>query len=246
MIKTFRSQWIFFNAAGLVLGFLSFALVTPIAELFRPAVLNEAMGSEGFTFFQTLEELKEAVGPHYETAYRYGLSMHLVMYPLFAIILGSAQALALRNAIPNVWPWIGSTVLGFLVILSGEFIQRHIIIGPVPGPVEPLMIALASPMLAGLFQWLYLRSKNYPSAKWLGFWAGGLLLGIITAIAILIVTGWLFGDAIRYLETNIPKLSLGLELSIIGGTTGAVAGWLSSRPLMAALGIPGTAEKQDI
>ncbi len=241
MVKSFRSRWTLFNSAGFVLGFLSFGLVSAIAGLFKPEAVAQAL-EEGFNFFQTVEELREAVGPHYEIAYRYVLIQHLVMYPVFGAILGSAQAIALRKTIPNIWAWIGVSALGYLMIISGELIQPHIIIGPVPGPVEPILITLAAPVLAGIFQWLYLRKINYPSAKWLGFWIGGLVLGIIVAIAVLMGIGRLFGDAIQFMETNIPKLALGLELSILGGTAGAVAGWISSRALQANLGIP---NKQD-
>lgn len=238
MGMTFRSKWIISNSIGFVLGFLSFGLVTAIAGLFRPEALTQTLGNEGFNFFQTVEELRQAVGPHYELAYRYVLTLHLVMYPLFGTILGSAQALALRKVIPSVWTWIGVSALGYITILGGELIKRHIVIGPVPGPVEPILIALAAPMLAGLFQWFYLRKKNYPSARWLGFWVAGLMLGIIVAIAILMGIGQLFGDAIRYLETNMPKLAIGIELGILGGTVGAVAGWISSQSLRASLDIP--------
>ncbi len=236
MIKTFRSRWTVSNSAGFVFGFLSFGIVSAMATLFKPEVLPD-----DFQFYQTVEELREAVGPHYEIAYRYGLIQHVVMYPVFGAILGSAQAIALRKAILSVWAWIGVSALGYLTIIGGELIKSHIIIGPVPGPVEPILVALAAPVLAGLFQWLYLRKTNCPSAKWLGFWIGGLLLGIIVAIAVLMGIGRLFGDAIQYLETNIPKLALGLELSIFGGTVGAAAGWISSRTLQASLGVP---EKQ--
>ncbi len=238
MLKTFRSRWTLFNSAGFVLGFLSFGLVTAIAGLFKPEALIQVLGDDGLNFFQTVEELREATGPHYETAYRYGLIQHLVMYPLFGAIFGSAQAFALHKYIPGVWKWIGVSALGYVTIIVGELIKRHIIIGPVPGPVEPILIALAAPALAGLFQWLYLRKINYPSAKWLGLWIGGLVLGIVVAVAVLMGVGWLFGDAIRYLENNIPRLALGLELGIFGGTVGAVAGWISSRTLQASLEIP--------
>lgn len=237
MLKTFRSRWTLFNSAGFVLGFLSFGLVTAIAGMFKPEALAQVLGGEGLNFFETVEELQDAVGPHYEIAYWYALIQHLVMYPLFGVILGSAQGVALRKYIPSMWTWIGVSALGYLTIISGELIKRHIIIGPVPGPVEPILIALAAPALAGLFQWLYLRRTNHPSARWLGFWIGGLILGIIVAIALLMGVGWLFGEAIRYLETNIPKLALGLELSILGGTVGAVSGWISGRALQHSLGI---------
>ncbi len=237
MLKSFRSRWSLFNSVGFVFGFLSFGLVSAIAGLFRPEALTQVLGSEGLSFFQTVEELREAVGPHYEVAYWYALIQHLVMYPLFGVILGSAQALVLHKSIPSVWAWIGVSALGFVTIISGELIKRHIIIGPVAGPVEPILIALAAPVLAGLYQWLYLRKANKPSPKWLGFWTGGLVLGIIAAVAVLMGIGMLFGDAIQFLETNIPKLALGLELSILGATVGAVAGWISGRALQSGLGI---------
>ena len=237
MLKTFRSRWTLFNSAGFVMGFLSFGLVSSIAGLFRPEAVAQVL-EEGFNFFQTVEELREAVGPHYEIAYRHVLIQHLVMYPVFGAILGSAQAIVLRKTIPSIWAWIGVSALGYLTILSGELIKPHVIIGPVPGPVEPILIVLAAPVLAGIFQWLYLRKINYPSARWLGFWAGGLVLGIIVAIAVLMGIGRLLGDAIQFLETNTPKLALGIELGIFGTIVGAAAGWISSRSLQTSLGIP--------
>lgn len=238
MNKTFRNHWALFNSAGFILGFLSFGLVSAVAGLIRPEEVAQVLGDGGFNFFQTVEELREAVAPHYESVYRYVLIQHLIMFPLFGAILGSAQAIALRKAILSVWAWIGISALGYLAIIGGELIKPHIIIGPIPGPVEPLLIALAAPVLAGLFQWFYLRKTNHPSTKWLGLWIGGLVMGIIVAVVILIGIGMLFGDAIQYLEANIPKLALGLELGIFGGTVGAVAGWISGRALQTSLGIP--------
>lgn len=229
MIKTFRSRWAVSNSAGFVLGFLSFGLVGAMAALFKPEALPD-----GFQFYQSVDDIPEGI---YEIGYRYGLITHLVMYPVFGAILGSIQAFALRKAIPNVWSWIGITALGFLTVIGLELVKRHIVIGPFPGPVEPIIIALGAGGLAGLFQWLYLRKANHPSAKWLGLWIGGLAAGIILAAASLMGIGMLLGDAIRYLETNTPKLALGIELGIFGAVVGAVAGWFSSRSLQISLGI---------
>lgn len=231
-ITTFRSRWTLLSSAGFVLGFLSFGLIAAIATLFRPEALAQ---SDAFQFYESVDELPEAL---YETMYRYSLIQHLVMYPVFGAILGSAQAFALRKAIPRVWPWIAVTALGFLSILGLELVRRHIVIGPHPGPVEPIMIALGAGGLAGLFQWLYLRKIDLPSAKWLGWWIGGLVAGIILAAASLMGIGMLFGGAIQYLESNAPKLALGIELGIFGAIVGAVAGWSSGRALRSSLGVP--------
>lgn len=225
-----------FNSAGFVAGFLSFGLIAAIAALFRPEALAQ---SGGFQFYQSADEMPEGL---YEIMYRYSLIQHLVMYPVFGAILGSAQAFVLRRAIPRVWPWIGVTALGFLAILGLELVERHIVIGPHPGPVEPIVIALGAGGLAGLFQWLYLRNTSSPSAKWLGFWIGGLVAGIILAAASLMGIGTLFGDAIQYLEADMPKLSLAIELGIFGAIVGAVAGWTSGRALRSSLGIPDDGE----
>lgn len=232
MFKAFRSRWMLFNSAGFVLGFLSFGLVAAIAALFRPEALAQVDDSQ---FFQTIDEMPDGL---YEIMYRYNLMVHLVMYPVFGAILGSAQAFVLRESLPRVWPWIGLTSLGFITIIGGELIQRHIVIGPHAGPVEPIMIALGAAGLAGLFQWLYLRKINIPSAKWLGFWVGGLVIGIVVAIAVLMGVGRLFGEAIQHLETTTPKVALGIELGIFGAVVGMVVGWISGRALQTTLEVP--------
>lgn len=230
MFKTFRSRWTVFNSLGFVLGFLSFGLVGAIVGLFKPEAIPD-----GFRFYQSVDEIP---GEIYNILYQYGIITHLVMYPVFGAILGSIQAYVLRKAIPSAWTWIGITALGFVSIVAFELVQRHIIIGPFPGPVEPIMIALGAGGLAGIFQWFYLRKENYPSAKWLGLWIVGLMTGIILAAAVMIGLSALIGDAIMYLETNIPELAIGIELTIFGSIVGAVAGWFSSRSLKVSLGIP--------
>jgi len=99
------------------------------------------------------------------------------------------------------------------------------------------MIVLGGGGLAGLFQFLWLRSQDIRAAKWLGMWIAGILAGIVVAVAFLMGMGKLIGGTIAYLEENLPKISWAIEMGIFGLVVGAVAGWISGNALKETLQI---------
>lgn len=237
MFDMFRRRWALFNSAGFILGFVSFGLVSAIAAYFRPDALSQL---DGFQFYQSLDPnaLPEGLDRGtYELMYRYMLIQHLVMYPVFGAILGSLQAVQVHKYVPGFYRWIGLSALGFLSVISLELIKRHLAIGPFAGPVEPILIVLGGGGMAGLFQYFYLRTRERHSVKWFLLWVGGLVIGIVVAVAILMGIGRILTTPIQALEASSPKLSLGIELSIFGGFAGAIAGLISGGALRDSLQI---------
>ena len=236
-MKTFRNRWTLATALGYLLGFWSFGLVYTIFSFFAP---------ESIAHISPLD-LPEHLDPNalpdwldrstYETLYTFNLSQHLVMYPIFGAIFASIQSFALRDKLSGIMPWIVAAMLGFLTIIIAEVFKRHIVIGPHAGPIEPIMIVLGGGGLAGLFQFLWLRSQDIHAAKWLGMWITGILAGIVVAVAFLIGLGKLMSGAIAHLEENLPKISWAIELGIFGSVVGGVAGWISAKALQESLQI---------
>jgi hypothetical protein len=236
-MKTFRSRWTLTTALGYLLGFWSFGLISTMFKLFAP---------ESIAHIGPLD-LPEHLDPNalpdwldrstYETLYTFNLSMHLVMYPIFGAVFASIQAFSLRDKLKGVTPWIIAAMLGFLIIIIGEVFQRHVVIGPHAGPIEPILLVLGGGGLAGVFQFLWLRSQDIRAAKWLGMWIAGILAGIVVAVALLMGLGKLISGAIAYLEENLPQISWAIEMGIFGSVVGAVAGWISGKALLESLQI---------
>ena len=236
-MKTFRTRWTLATALGYLLGFWSFGLIHTIFSFFTP---------ESIAHIGPLD-LPEHLDPNalpdwldrstYETLYTFTLSQHLVMYPVFGAVFASIQAFTLRDKLSGITPWIVAAMLGFLTVIIGEVFQRHVVIGPHAGPIEPILIVLGGGGLAGLFQFLWLRSRDIRAAKWLGMWIAGILTGIIAAVAFLMGLGKLMGGAIAYLEENLPQISWAIEMGIFGLVVGAVAGWISGNALKETLKI---------
>jgi hypothetical protein len=231
MLKNFRNRWTLATALGYLLGFWSFGLMHIIFSFFTP---------ESIAHIGPLD-LPEHLDPNalpdgldrstYETLYTFHLSQHLVMYPIFGAVFASIQAFALRDKLSGIMPWIVAAMLGFLTVIIAEVFKRHIVIGPHAGPIEPIMIVLGGGGLAGLFQFIWLRSRDIHAAKWLGMWIAGLLAGIVAAVAFLMGLGMLMGGAIAYLEENLPQISWAIEMGIFGTVVGAVGGWFSGKAL---------------
>ena len=236
-MKTFRNRWTLATALGYLLGFWSFGLISTILSFFAP----ESIANIGPL------DLPEHLDPNalpdwldrstYETLYTFHLSEHLVMYPIFGAVFASIQSFTLRDKLSGITPWIVAAMLGFLTIIIVEVFKRHIVIGPHAGPIEPIMIVLGGGGLAGLFQFLWLRSQDIHAAKWLGMWITGILAGIVVAVAFLIGLGKLIGGAIAYLQENLPQISWAIEMGIFGSVVGGVAGWVSGNTLKESLQI---------
>jgi hypothetical protein len=236
-MKTFRNRWSLATAIGFLLGFWSFGLIHTIFSFFAP---------ESIAHIGPLD-LPEHLDPNalpdwldrstYETIYIFNLSQHLLMYPVFGAVFASIQAFTLRDKLSGITPWIVAAMLGFLIIIIGEVFKRHLVIGPHAGPIEPILLVLGGGGLAGLFQFLWLRSQNIHAAKWLSMWIAGLLAGIVVAVAFLISLGKLIGGAIAYLEENLPQISWAIEMGIFGSVVGGVAGWVSGNTLKESLQI---------
>ncbi|MGD2116187.1 MAG: hypothetical protein PVG07_14125 [Acidobacteriota bacterium] len=169
--------------------------------------------------------------PTYDALYQFNLLVHIPALLVFGAILGAAQYLVLRRFLTRAWLWIAATAIGFGAILILEAVERHIVIGPTSGPVEPIMIVFGGGSLAGLLQWLYLRRQAISDGRFLAFWIGGLVLGVLLAVPAMMGIGTVFGDAIRRLEEVAPQVSWGIEIALFGVIFGAVAGWVSSRGL---------------
>lgn len=226
-----RSQWIVSTAAGFCCAFISFPLGERLSRKFAPQSIADIEMTRLPEHLrpETLPPWMDL--PTYETLYQFGLLMHIPALLVFGAILGTAQYLVLRRFLPRAWLWIVATAIGFAAILVVEAVQPHIVIGPTSGPVEPIMIVLGGGSLAGLLQWFYLRREAISDWRYLAFWVGGLVLGVVLAVPVTIGIGTVFGDAIRRLAAVEPHLSWGIEIAVFGLVFGAVAGWISSRGL---------------
>lgn len=223
-----RSQWTLVTALGFCCAFVSFPLGERLARAFAPASIAD------IRFDQLPEHLRpESLPPWmdlptYEALYQFGLLSHIPALLVFGAIVGTAQYLVIRRLRTQAWIWIVGTAIGFAAILVLEAVERHIVIGPTSGPVEPIMIVFGGGGLAGLLQWLHLRSHATSAWRYLASWVFGLVLGVVLAVPVMIGIGFVFGDAIRRLEAAAPHVSWGIEIGLFGLIFGAVAGWVSS------------------
>lgn len=226
-----RLQWLLVTASGFCCAFVSFPLGERLSRAFAPSSIAD------IEFDQIPEHLRpEALPPWmdlptYEALYQFNLLVHIPALLVFGAIVGAAQYLVLRRLLPRAWIWIISTAIGFAAILVLEAVERHIVIGPTSGPVEPVMVVLGGGILAGFLQCLYLRRHSSSDWWYLLFWVVGLVLGVVLAVPVMIGIGMVFGDAIRQLEAAAPHVSWGIEIGLFGLIFGAVAGLVSSRGL---------------
>ncbi len=230
-ITKFRNKWIITTFLGYLLGFLCFIVISTIATLIAPESIANITPADMPEHLDPTNLPEWLDRSKYEILYWHNLRQHLVMYALFGVLLGGLQSLILKKYLTKVWPWIIASILGFMIILSGELFQRHLIMGPHAGPLEPIFIVLGGGGMAGLFQYIWLRTQNIVANKWLVLWISGLILGLLVAVAFLMGVGALFGDAIAKLEENSPKVAFGIELGLFGAVTGMIAGWISAKPL---------------
>lgn len=226
-----RRRWTLTTALGFCGAFLSFPLGERLSRWFAPASIA------GITFEDLPEHLRPETLPSwmdlptYEALYQFGLLAHIPALLVFGAILGAAQFLVLRRLVPRAWMWIVGTAVGFAAVLLLELVERHLVIGPTTGPVEPILIVFGGGSLAGVLQWLHLRNSAGVGWRYLVFWVLGLLLGVVVAVPVMMGVGTIFGNAIRRLEEVAPSVSWGIEIALFGLIFGAVAGWVSSHGL---------------
>lgn len=227
-MKSMRNRWTLATAIGFGSAFASFPLGERISRAFAPASIAD------IRFDQLPEHLRADSLPSwldastYETLYQFGLIGHIPALLLFGAILGAAQFVVLRRSLPRAWIWILCTAIGFAAILVLEAVERHIVIGPTAGPVEPIMIVFGGGTLAGLLQWWYLHSHGGAGWRYPASWMLGLALGVVVAVPVMIGIGTLFADPLRALQATAPHVVWGIEIVIFGLMFGAVAGLTSS------------------
>jgi hypothetical protein len=226
-------SWAAASSVGLGVAFVSFIPGMLVMDLFLPAGLTN-MGSSAMP-----EALDPAALPAwldqetYESWYRMHLGYHIVALAAFGGIVGWAQSRPLREYLPTS-QWVGATAVGFVSILLFEVVERHVVVGPHAGPIEPLMISLGGSAIAGLAQWWVLRRRGVLASRWLAFWVLGVIVGVGVAVATVIALQFVVSQFVPTFEpTSVvaQAVAWGLMLLTLGLVTGAVAGAISARAL---------------
>lgn len=237
MFEGMAGRWTLATGVGFSLAFLSFIPVGEFVMLFAP----DAVANIDATMLPEHLDPDALPGwldqPTYESMYRWLLGQHIIMYPVFGLILGSFQWYALRDSLVEPWPWILAAVAGFAVILLPEMYRRHMVIGPHAGPLEPIMIALGGGSLTGIFQWLYLRQIGVNASSWLLLWIGGIVVGIAAAAATLTIVEMLLRAPVQgaFSPEMAARVGWAIFLFVYGSVVGTVAGLVSGRRLSAIL-----------
>ncbi len=229
-------SWAALTSIGLGLAFLSFIPGMLVMDLFLPSGLTN-MGPSPMPESLDPDALPSWLDPQtYRSWYRMHLGYHIVALAVFGGIVGWFQSRRIRKYVPTLH-WVGATSLGFVAILCFEILERHIVVGPHGGSVEPLMISIGGSSLAGVAQWLVLRRRGVRASRWLAFWIVGIVLGVGVAVATIIgwetVAGGLMDQPPKGLVSQ--AVSWGLMLLTLGSVTGAVAGAISARALNSSL-----------
>jgi hypothetical protein len=229
-------SWAAVTSVGFGLAFLSFIPGMLAMDPFLPQGLTnmgpspmpEALDPEALPAWLDL--------PAYRSWYRLHLGYHVGALALFGAIVGWFQSRVLRQYV-QVLPWVAATAVGFVAILCFEVLERHVVVGPHAGPVEPLMIAIGGSTLAGLGQWLVLRRRGVLASRWLAFWILGVGLGVGGAVAAVmgleVATRDLIGQELQGMAAQLAPWSA--MLLTLGLVMGAVAGAISAPTLDTAL-----------
>lgn len=230
-------SWAAMTSVGLGLAFLSFIPGMLVMDLFLPPGLTNVGGSS---------VMPEALDPEalpawldlqtYRSWYRMHLAYHVVALAAFGSIVGWFQSRLLRRYVPTL-QWVGATAMGFVAILCFEIVERHIVIGPHGGAVEPLMISIGGSTIAGLAQWFVLRRRGVRASRWLAFWLVGVVVGVGVAVAAIVGLETVAQGLIDQLPPGVAARAVpwGLMLLMLGSITGAVAGATSARALSSSL-----------
>lgn len=236
-------SWAVATSVGFGLAFLSFIPGMLVMDLFLPAGLTN-MGSSAMPEALDAEALPAWLDVQtYGSWYRMHLGYHVVALLAFGGIVGGVQSRLLREYVPALH-WVGATSLGFAAILLFEMVERHVVIGPHAGPIEPLMISIGGSTTAGLSQWFVLHHHGGHAAKWVTLWVVGVVAGVGAAVATVIGLEALVS---RVVPTFMPSgvaaqaAAWGTMLLTLGLVTGGVAGAVSSRALRSSLATMNTA-----
>lgn len=229
-------SWAAMTSVGFGLAFLSFIPGMMVMDLFLPPGLTnmgpttmpESLDPEALPAWLDLQT--------YRSWYRMHLAYHVVALAAFGGIVGWFQSRLLRRYVPTVH-WVGATAMGFVAILCFEIVERHVVVGPHGGSVEPLMISIGGSAIAGLAQWLVLRRHGVHASRWLAFWLVGVVVGVGVAVAAIIGLETVAQGLINRLPSGIAAQAVpwGLMLLTLGSVTGAVAGAISARALSSSL-----------
>ena len=235
---TWRS-WAAVNSAGFGLAFLSFIPGMWVMDFFLPqgltnmgpSTMPEALDPEALPAWLDLQT--------YRAWYRLHLGYHVVALAAYGGIVGWFQSRVLRRFVP-VLPWVAATATGIVAVLGFEIVERHVVIGPHAGPVEPLMISIGGSTLAGVAQWFVLRRRGVIAGRWLAFWIVGVSVGVGVAVGTIIgletAVSALFNPPWENLGAVAQAATWGAMLLILGSVMGAVAGAFSARALNSSLG----------
>lgn len=100
---------------------------------------------------------------------------------LSGTIFGAAQALAVRSRNVRVFRWILAAVAGFGVLAVAIVwpLMAIGVLGIIPGPVEPIIVTVGGGSLAGICQYISMRSEGIFAGKWLALWIVGLIAGLV-------------------------------------------------------------------
>ena len=97
--------------------------------------------------------------------------------------------------------------------------------GNIPGPVEPIIFTVGGGSLAGICQYISMRSQGIFAGKWLALWIVGLIVGLVpTALFFFLVEGLLD------IAVNWP-----VQLFLSGFIVAGVAALMSGKALFNAL-----------
>ena len=223
-----RRRWTVGTAIGFCGAFISFPLGEGLMRACAPASIADIRIADLPAHLrpETLPAWMDLTT--YETLYQYGLLAHIPGLLVFGAIVALPQYLILRPLLPRAWLWIAGTSVGFTLVLLFEAVEPHIVTGPTAGPVEPLMIVFGGGALAGVLQWLYLRSHAGADWRYPAFWMLGLVAGVAVAVPAMMGIGTVVGDAIGRLARSAPRMAWGIEIGLFGLIFGSAAGFVGS------------------
>jgi len=201
--------WTSANALGLGVGFVAMAQLKMLIDF-------------GFDWEMHWNWIEKPVD---QDAMSYVSQLMVVL--LIGTFFGSAQALAVRSRNVRVFRWILATVAGFGV-LAVTVVWPLIalgVFGNIPGPVEPIIFTVGGGSLAGMCQYISMRSEGIFAGKWLALWIVGLIVGLVpTALFFFLVEGLLD------IAVNWP-----VQLFLSGFIVAGVAALMSGKALFNAL-----------
>jgi hypothetical protein len=231
-------SWAAATSVGCGLAFLSFIPGMLVMDLFLPPGLTN-MGSSPMPEVLDPEALPSWLDLQtYRSWYRMHLGYHVVALAVFGGIVGWFQSRLLQGYVP-VRLWVAATAIGFAAILCFEIFERHVVIGPHAGPIEPLMISIGGSTTAGLAQWLVLRRRGVLANRWLAFWVVGVVAGVGVAVAAImgleITVEALVDPTWEPASVVAQAVTWGMMLFTLGSITGAVAGAISARAISSSL-----------